>query len=115
MVFCWSARLVWEAMGLVALFLVGNWALSCHDDRVRKEGQQKAAVDSGTAHIANAVDTVKIRDSTVVHDKIRWVDVSKAAVESHPDDTSVTNLVQACNQVIVSCADANKARQVVID
>lgn len=108
-------RLVWEAFGFVALFLVGTWALSCHDANVVKNARANAAVDSGTKQIAVAHDTLRVKDSTVVHDRIRYVDARTAVLPAAARDTTVGNFVKASDKVVASDSAARKAAQGVVD
>lgn len=108
-------RIVWEFIGIGLLFFGVMQFKGCYDAGVIKRAEEKAAIDSGAVNIADAKDTLRIKDSTVITEKIRWIDVSRGAIASRPGDTTVANLVRSCNQFIVSCESARKAAQAVID
>lgn len=108
-------RLAWQIVGILVLMLGLWWFKGCYDERIIKEAKEKAAIDSGTVNIGDAKGTLRIKDSTVITERIRWIDVSRGAIASRPGDTTVANLVRSCNQFIVSCEGARKAAQAVID
>lgn len=108
-------RLAYQLIGILVLMLGLWWFKGCYDDRIIKQAKENAAIDSGTVNIGDAKDTLRIKDSTVITEKIRWIDVSRGAIASRPGDTTVANLVRSCNQFIVSCEGARKAAQAVID
>jgi hypothetical protein len=108
-------RLAWEALGIIVAALLIMWGKSCYDSRIIENAQKQQAVDSGRVHIGELKDSVRIRDSVRIKDSTRYTTVRTGALAAHPNDSSVTKLVQSCDQIIVSCADANKARQIVID
>lgn len=102
-------------VAVALLFFGGNFGLSCYKSKIIKDAKQAEAVSAGDRKIASGRDSLRIKDSTVVRDRIRYVDVARAAVAANPGDTTVANLTGACDQLIVSCADARKAAQTVID
>lgn len=107
-------RLAWEILAVIVFFFAASWGKSCYDDKIIKEARANQQIDSLDVARGGQRDTLRLKDSTVVHDITRYHDVRTQVLESHPGDTSVQNLVQKCDQIIVSCADQRKASAALI-
>lgn len=102
-------------VAVALLFFGGNFGLSCYKAKIIKDAEQAKAIDQGDAKIDSSTAVLRVRDSTVIKTETRYKDVERAATAAHPGDTTVRNLVRACQDNIDSCKKQRAAAQTLID